>query len=221
MLFSYLRGMKLSAKGKEFLIKEEGLILKPYKDQVGIPTIGVGNTFYEDGRKVKMTDPPITRDRALDLMNLILKQFEDAVNGALGSTKVNQNQFDALVSLAWNIGTHGFKMSTLAKTVKANPNDPKITELFKQWKNAGGKPILLNRRTREALLYFTPMAGAVETKITTSDLNLRLGAGSNHKVLSVLPKGTEVNVLETEGSWSHVFVCGSKLTGFVSSSYLK
>lgn len=61
----------------------------------------------------------------------------------------------------------------------------------------------------------------IVTKHTTSDLNLRDGAGTNFKALSVLPKGTEVNVLSESNEWSHVFVCGSKLIGHVSSKYLK
>lgn len=60
----------------------------------------------------------------------------------------------------------------------------------------------------------------VKSQKTVSDLNLRSGAGTNFKIVSVLPKGTEVNILDTVGDWSHVFTCGSKLIGYVSSKYL-
>lgn len=63
--------------------------------------------------------------------------------------------------------------------------------------------------------------GAVPVKITTADLNLRSGAGTNHKVISVLPKGTEVNVLSVSGDWSNIFVCSNKLIGYASSKYLR
>ena len=144
----------ISPNGINFLIKEEGIILKPYRDSVGIPTIGIGCTYYENGQKVKMTDPPITRDRAIGLFKNVLAAYEIAV---WSNTRddINQNQFDALVSICYNIGVNGLKGSTLLKRVNANPNDPSINEAFKMWKNAGDKPILLNRRIREANLYFS------------------------------------------------------------------
>lgn len=149
--------------GLNFLIKEEGLVLKPYLDSVGIPTIGVGCTYYEDGTRVKMTDPPISKERAILLFRNVLKNYETAV-WSVTRDDINQNQFNALVSICYNIGVGsnlgskvgGFKGSTLLKRVNKDPHDLiGITEAFKMWKNAGGKPILLNRRIREAKLYFS------------------------------------------------------------------
>ena len=89
---------ELSDYGIKFLMSNEGVILHPYLDTKGIPTIGVGNTFYEDGSKVKMTDPPITKERAMELFKYILKNYELAVYSNTRDD-INQNQFDALVSL--------------------------------------------------------------------------------------------------------------------------
>lgn len=61
----------------------------------------------------------------------------------------------------------------------------------------------------------------VETKVTISDLNLRAGAGTTFKIVSTLPKGTEVSVISTTGNWSQVFICSNQLTGFVNNTYLK
>jgi lysozyme len=99
-----------------------------------------------------MTDPAITEFRALQLFKNVLKTYELAVYSSTRDD-INQNQFDSLVSLAFNIGTGAFKKSTLLKKVNANPNDPTIGAAFEMWKNAGGKPILLNRRKREYQLY--------------------------------------------------------------------
>lgn len=63
--------------------------------------------------------------------------------------------------------------------------------------------------------------GTVPSKATTADLNLRSGAGTSYGKISVLPKGTQVNVLTENNGWAQVFVCASKLTGFVSTQYLK
>ncbi len=143
----------MSPEGIEFLIKEEGLRLKPYLDSAKIATVGIGSTYYENGKRVKMTDPPITKERAVSLFKNLLQHYEKAV---WSSTRddLSQNQFDSLVSLAYNIGVNGFKGSTLLKRVNLYATEAKIREAFLLWRNAGGKPILLNRRKREADLFF-------------------------------------------------------------------
>lgn len=146
--------MKTSAKGIDFIIKEEGVVLKPYLDSVKKPTIGIGSTYWEDGTPVKMTDKPITRERAISLFQNTLKRYEAQVNKTV-TRPINQNQFDALVSLCYNIGTTGFAGATVGKKVQANPCDPDIRYWIEAWRNAGGKPILLGRRQREADLYFS------------------------------------------------------------------
>lgn len=144
----------MSSAGIDFLIKEEGCILHPYKDSVGIPTIGVGATYYENGKRVTMADPPITKERAKTLFMNLLQHYEKAV-WSFTRDDINQNQFDALVSLCYNIGVGAFKGSTVVKRVNADPADPQIHNAFLMWKNAGGKPILLGRRKRESALYFS------------------------------------------------------------------
>lgn len=146
--------MKTSAKGIDFIVREEGVVLHPYIDAAGYCTIGVGSRYWEDGRKVSMFDKPITKDRAYNLFAYTLKRYEAQVNESI-NRPINQNQFDALVSLCYNIGTNGFKSSTVARLVKDNPCDPNIRQWFEAWRNAGGKPILLSRRKREHQLYFS------------------------------------------------------------------
>ncbi len=67
--------MKLDQVGEEFIIKEEGIALYPYKDIAGIPTIGIGCTYYEDGTPVKITDEPITEERAIQLFRNLVSYF--------------------------------------------------------------------------------------------------------------------------------------------------
>ena len=143
---------KTSKFGLDFIAQEEGLRLKPYKCSAGVPTIGIGSTYYEDGRKVSMSDAPITKERAYALFENVLKHYEMCVYTCTRDD-INQNQFDALVSLAFNIGTNALKKSTLIKRVNKNPNGADIEGAFLMWKNAGGKPVLLNRRKREYALY--------------------------------------------------------------------
>lgn len=146
--------MRLSDQGIIFLIKEEGMLLKPYRDQSGYPTIGIGNRFYINGDQVKMTDPPITRAQALELFQKTLQIYETNLNKVL-KQKLNQNQFDACISLSYNIGIKGFNESTALKRINKNPEDPGIYEAYLRWIRAKQhKTLLRPRRIREARLYF-------------------------------------------------------------------
>ena len=64
--------MKISNKGLELIKTFEGLSLKPYLDAVNIPTIGWGNTFYENMKKVTLQDETITEERADSLFNFLV-----------------------------------------------------------------------------------------------------------------------------------------------------
>jgi len=147
--------MEISKRGLEIIKKHEGLRLSPYLCPADIPTIGYGNTFYENGVKVKLTDAPITNERAEELLKNTLKKFEDGVNKYV-TREINQNQFDALVSFAYNLGVGSLQTSTLLKRVNENPCDEDIKYQFSRWNKAGGKVLngLTKRRKEEAELYF-------------------------------------------------------------------
>lgn len=143
--------MKLNSIGYKALHDREGLRLKPYLDTKRVPTIAMGNTYYEDGRKVTMQDKPLTIEQAGNLATITADKFAFQVDKLLTS-KVNQNQFNALVSLAYNIGINGFRNSTVLRKVNINPNDPAIKEAFMMWtKNVE----LIGRRESEIKQYFT------------------------------------------------------------------
>ena len=143
--------MKLDESGYSELHKREGLRTKPYLDTRGIPTISLGVTYYPNGRKVTMQDKPLTIEEAERLGKVIADRFAAEVT-ALIKSKVNQNQFNALVSIAYNIGINGFKSSSFLKLVNKNPNDPKIKEAIMLWtKNKE----IIGRRKAEANQYFT------------------------------------------------------------------
>jgi len=101
-----------------------------------------------------MSDAPISTERAIQLFRTTLKGYELAVY-ALTRDDINHYQFDALTSFTYHVGTNGFKISDLVKKVNADKEDPKNKSALEARKNAGGKPILLPRRKREAVLYFT------------------------------------------------------------------
>jgi lysozyme len=144
----------------DFIKSKEGLKLKSYQDSAGIWTIGYGTIMYEDQTPVKKGDE-ITQERAEKLIEQEITAKSVKINAALSSTSINQNQFDALVSFAYNVGTGGLLGSTLLKRVKTNPSDPSIRDAFLMWNKArvDGKLVavqgLTNRRKAEADLYFS------------------------------------------------------------------
>lgn len=101
--------LKLSKRGINLMKRYEGFRSAPYRDMVGVNTIGYGNTYYPDRRKVQLSDKHLTEPQAEQLaMDIINLDFAPAVNkifkDEIASGKLNQNMFDALVSLAYNIG---------------------------------------------------------------------------------------------------------------------
>ena len=146
--------MKLDVNGVNLLAELEGLKLKAYKCPADVWTIGLGNTFYEDGSKVKEGNV-ISKERAYLLFYSISAKFEKTINENV-KVKINQNQFNALFCFVYNIGQTAFIKSTLLKYVNANPNDGNIAKQFLRWNKAGGKELqgLTNRRIKESALYF-------------------------------------------------------------------
>jgi len=150
--------MKITKTGKagiEMIKTFEGFRAAPYKCSAGVPTIGYGATFYPGGKKVTMTDAAITEEQAVELLANMLVSFEKYVDSYCIDT-ITQNQFDALVSFAYNLGPANLKASTLLKKVNINPNDESIRLEFLKWVKAGGKTLkgLVRRREAEADLYF-------------------------------------------------------------------
>lgn len=147
--------MKISEKGLNLIKEFEGLVLKPYKDAVGIPTIGYGNTYYEDGRKVSLSDPAITEARATELLKMVVKRYEDAINRYV-QVPITQNQFDALVSFAYNVGNENVRKSTLMKLLNQKQYTA-AADQFLRWNKAGGKTLkgLTRRRQAERVLFLS------------------------------------------------------------------
>lgn len=142
--------MNISDKGLDLLHKREGLRLKPYLDVRGIPTIAFGNTYYLGGRKVTMKDKPLTLSQAKELGKIVANDFAKFIDAVITS-KVNQNQFDACVSFAYNIGKYGFAGSEALKLINKNPNNPLIENAFMNWRRPSS---IIGRRKSEIAQYF-------------------------------------------------------------------
>jgi len=149
--------MRTSASGRQAIARHEGNKLKAYPDPAtgGEPwTIGVGHTSSAGPPKVTkgMT---ITAAESDAILTRDLATFEASVSRAV-KVPVTQNQFDALVSLAFNIGGKAFAKSTLVK--KLNAGDVTgAANAFLSWNKAAGKVMkgLTTRREAERKLFLS------------------------------------------------------------------
>lgn len=148
---------QLDKVGLDFIKSMEGCILHPYLDQVGIPTIGYGQTYYPStGKKVTMEDEPITQVEANQMFLAMIQPYELAVYSTTRDD-LKQNEFNALVSLCYNIGTGGFKGSTVHRLVNQGISGPQLKAAFLMWDMADHKVLqdLVERRTKEYNTYIS------------------------------------------------------------------
>jgi lysozyme len=150
--------MKISLRGLSLIKKFEGLRLKPYLCAAGIPTIGYGCIQYPDGRKVTTKDPAITEQQATDYLEYEVNLKTQGVATCI-KVPLNQNEIDALISLAYNIGNKALQNSTLLKMLNAGDKVGAAAQ-FLRWNKAGGKelPGLTKRRQQEKDLFVEPVA---------------------------------------------------------------
>ncbi len=147
--------MKTSSQGVEFIASFEGFVDHPYRDPVGVWTIGYGHTG--PGTQSMGT---ISHAKALELLANDLAIAETAVNGL--HLRFTQPQFDALVSIAFNCGGGILAASTsLGKALRA-PGMKGMPDALKLYVHAGGHVLqgLVNRRNAEAVMW--GQAAAVE-----------------------------------------------------------
>lgn len=139
--------MNVSQKGIDLIKEFEGCKLYAYRDSVGIPTIGYGHT---KGVRMGMS---ITKAQAETFLKDDIKPVERVLN-AMG-INYTQNQFDALVSWIYNLGSGNFRSSTMYRKILAKADEVEITDQLVKWHNAGGRPLLglKRRRVAEANMY--------------------------------------------------------------------
>jgi GH24 family phage-related lysozyme (muramidase) len=147
---------RMSSKGIEFLIREEGIVLYAYNDPAGHATFGVGHLLHlggvtaADRAKWGTKARPKSREFAVKVFQDDLKGYEATVRAAVGR-RLSQNQFDAFTSMCFNIGKTGFANSTAAR--RSRQRKPKLAaDAMMLW----DKPSILRaRRERERRLFLT------------------------------------------------------------------
>lgn len=145
--------LTISEHGINLIKKFEGCRLSAYRDAVGIITIGYGWTKPVDGRPLTM-GMTITQTKADALLKEGLKPYKKKVMKYDTRYRWNQNQFDALVSFAYNIG------SIDQLTAAGTRSIPEIAEKITAYQKARGRvlPGLVKRRQAEKQLFLTPVS---------------------------------------------------------------
>lgn len=150
--------MKTSNEIRAKIMQWEGCRLTAYRCPAGVLTIGYGHTGPDvtEGKT-------ITAVEAVRIFNNDIDAFSAMVEKQLEGVSLNQYQFDAIVSLAYNIGIGNLRSSSVLKLVKADAGNPAIRGAFMKWTKARVKgvlkelPGLVRRRTEEANHYFKKM----------------------------------------------------------------
>jgi lysozyme len=132
----------------------EGFRGKPYLCPAGVPTIGYGSTYYADGRKVSLTDSPISESDAAEL--LLHELHHTFLPGVLRNCPIlltDERKCNAIVDFAYNLGVGRLQTSTLKRKINAQDWDGAKEQLM-LWTKGNGRvlPGLLKRRTAECQL---------------------------------------------------------------------
>lgn len=146
--------MKTSSKGIDLIKSFETLQTKAYK---AVPTEQYYTIGYGHYGPDVEPDSTVTEAEAERLLAEDLAETERAVSEATAGWNLKQCQFDALVSLALNIGVNAFRDSTLLKLVKRGAPEDVIRNEFSRWCHSGGRVLkgLQRRRQAEADMYFS------------------------------------------------------------------
>jgi lysozyme len=189
------------------LVKEfEGCKLTAYRDAVGVWTIGYGTTARAGLGIIPTAGMTITQAEADQLLADGLNKFADQIRPMI-TADLNDNQFGACVSLAYNIGAYGFTRSTALEKINAGDYD-KAANAILLWNKAGGKTLkgLVRRREAERKLFMTPVFEQVpafderispvqSTTVQASALQIASGAGAGIAALGSLSGTAQVVAL--------------------------
>lgn len=142
--------------GMNLIKRWEGCKLKAYKDVAGVWTVGYGLTtaagFIEVG-----PDTTLTQEEADRYLEQAVNKYADGIRSAI-TAPINENQFAAFVSLAYNVGIYGVRRSSAVRRFNAGQLD-KVPRAIRAWNKAGGRVVqgLVNRREAEVELFQTPV----------------------------------------------------------------
>ena len=187
--------MRTSSAGRAAIARREGNVLTAYLDSVGVWTIGVGHTSVAGPPRVTK-GLKITAAQSDEILQRDLASVEASVS-AMVKVPLNQNEFDALVSLVFNIGAGGFKGSSVLRNLNAG-NRRGAADSMLAWNKGtiGGKKVVLkglaNRRAEERAQFLSRApASAKPTPKPAAEPAAGLLAAIFNLIKRLFGKGTE------------------------------
>lgn len=146
--------MTTGTQGIELIKRWEGLRLTAYRDVAGLWTIGYGHLIKD--AELHLIERTLTEAEAEQLLRADLSTAEAAVRNSI-TVPLAQHQFDALVSLVFNIGGGAFAGSTVRQRINTRAPESDTEEAWKRWNKVGAQVVqgLVNRRDAEWQLYST------------------------------------------------------------------
>ena len=190
------------------LVKEfEGFSAKAYKCPAGIWTIGYGTTASAGVGITPKEGMTITRGDAESYLHGALQKFADQIEDVI-TAPINENEFGAFVSLAYNIGPGAFRKSSALRLFNEG-DKAKAASALLLWNKAGGKVLkgLTRRREAERKLFLTPVGGEFEgrtnvaqsTTMQASAVQVASGAGAGIAAVGALDGTAQIVALVFAG----------------------
>lgn len=226
----------ISDNGMAFICSLEGYAQTCFWDNSQW-SIGYGNKCTSSGHNSNPSrhekgPHTISQQQATELFKERISEYVDYVKKYVPNLEMNQNQFDALVSLCYNAGPGRLSNSPLVNYLKGNLTEQEARTKMSSYIIYDGGSVsqgLINRRNAEADLFFSGTLSnectcsesyAGEYVVTTQSTNLvmRAGHGSSYSMITTIPKGAIVYVSKADGTWAHVEYNGN--LGYCSMQYL-
>ena len=204
--------MKISSNGLAIIKQFESCSLKAYKPIKEEKEYTIGWGHKSSSVKAGMV---ISQEVADELLNQDVAIAEKYVQKFV-TVPLTQNQFDALVSFCYNVGSYAFRTSTLVAMLNANKYI-EASEQFGRWVKGDNGQILaglVKRRNIEKTLFLKD--SCKKAKVTATVLNIRTGAGTNYNVVGYLPKNAIVSLTDVSNGFAKLL----DGRGWVSQKYL-
>ena len=194
--------MHINNDGLSLIKESEGLSLKAYKCPAGVWTIGYGHT----GKDVKK-GMVITEEKATELLKKDIARFEKHVSAYDKIYHFTDNEFSALVSFAYNIGS----ISGLTKA--GTRTKEQISNKMLEYCYTSGKKLngLYKRRQKERRLF---LKKGNEYEVMGNTVRIRSGNSLDSGIITTVNKGTKVTVEEKSGEFY-------KISAYISKKYLR
>ena len=130
----------IASEGESPVVRKDGVeLLAPHIPTKGdVPTIGHGSTRYEDGTRVTLADPPITRERARQLARALHSEEERRFQASLPGVRLHQEEYDLYLDFVGQFGIGNWRSSSMRRHLLAGEY-VKACHALLPWRRQNGR----------------------------------------------------------------------------------